>query len=99
MLTIALQFNSFGHTRTYLRSNSQILKMIRIVVDGSWSTWSDWGSCDCDTQKQTRTSTCGALFGGACVGPPSGTEGETRTESQSCICPGIHGLTICVQKY
>ena len=61
------------------------------TVHGDWSTWSDWETCDCDSLKQNRTRQCGAMFGGSCVGPPVGVEGEIQTESRDCVnntCPG-----------
>ena len=66
------------------------------AVAGNWSTWSDWGSCDCDSLKQNRTSQCGAMFGGSCVGPPVGAARENQTDYRNCTnnsnCPGNYSF-------
>ena len=71
----------------YQRQSQSITDLVNLAristhyycaVAGNWSTWSNWGSCDCDSLKQNRTSQCGAMFGGSCVGPPVGAAREIK---------------------
>ena len=84
--------------RKFSSYNSEIKSgVFEFEVNGDWSTWSDWGPCDCDSLKQNRTRQCDAMFGGWCEGSPNGVEGEIQIDYRDCLndtCPGIsHRLT------
>ena len=67
------------------------IKIIFLLVDGDWDTWSQWGPCSvsCGPGQQTKSRTCTnpapAHGGQACTG--------NSTDIQSCndaVCPGIY---------
>ncbi len=68
------------------------------LLDGNWSTWSDFLSCSCqpqnDTGTKTRTRTCNnpsPLNGGSSCTPlnPNNVDNSTGTqkETQTANCP------------
>ena len=95
MITVSSEFVSKIHLHEKFLKVTHGKFCAFVAVDGDWSTWSDWGPCDCDSLKQNRTSQCGAMFGGSCVGPPVGAEGEIQTELRDCVNNTCPGNTFC----
>ena len=59
-----------------------------ILVDGTWSDWSEWGDCssECTGGTQERTRTCEGQEGGGadCVGETSETQACNEDISNPC---------------
>lgn len=59
-------------------------KFIFLIVDGSWSSWHSWSSCDrtCGNGTQTRTRDCG----------------NPAPQDGGMSCPGVnHETNVCKQ--